>query len=160
MLRSLERERAKYAWECIQNVKSALNLELESKYKSYVKSSASYIQINGLGNTIAFYKSKFEADFNKYVNELKKRSLDENKVYEEAFKRLSNDKKAYKLLCDHLNEWFKKRFRKNEDIIEWIISENTSSIEVFQVTKEIISLLNWMKRFAEAELRDREGETE
>ena len=160
MLRSLEQERAKYAWECIQNVKSALNLELESKYKSYVKSSASYIQINGLGNTIAFYKSKFEADFNKYVNELKKKSLNESKVYEEAFKKLSNDKKAYKLLYDHLNGWFKKHFGKSKDIIKWIISENTSSIEVFQVTKEITALLNWMKRFAEAELKDKEGEIE
>jgi len=31
-----------------------------------------------------------------------------------------------------------------------------SSIEVFQATKEIIALLNWMKRFAEAELKEGE----
>jgi len=136
MLRSLEQKRAKYAWECIQKVRG--NIEQEDKYKSYVRSAPSYIQINGLGNTLAFYKSKFEAD-------LRKKGENE----------LSADKRAYKLLYDHLNEW-RKELRGGKDILEWIRDENTSSLGVFQATKEIIALLNWMKRFAEAELRDKE----
>jgi len=136
MLRSLEQERAKYAWECIQEVKG--DIDLEDKYKSYVRSAPSYIQINGLGNTLAFYKSKFEADL---------RKKGEN--------RLSADKRAYKLLYGHLNGWRKEQ-RGNKDILEWIHDENTSSLKVFQATKEIIALLNWMKRFVEAELRDKE----
>ena len=140
MLRSLEQERAKYAWECIQKVKG--NIELEDKYKSYVRSASSYIQINGLGNTMAFYKSKFEADLRK-----------------KGESGLSADKRAYKLLYDHLNGWRKEQ-RGNKDILEWIRDENTSSLRVFQATKEIITLLNWMKRFAEAELRDKEKRSE
>jgi len=136
MLRSLEQERAKYAWECIQEAKG--DIDLENKYKSYVRSAPSYIQINGLGNTLAFYKSKFEAD-------LRKKGENE----------LSADKRAYKLLYDHLNGW-RKELRGGKDILEWIRDENTSSLMVFQATKEIIALLNWMKRFAEAELRDKE----
>jgi len=136
MLRSLEQKRAKYAWECIQKVRG--NIEQEDKYKSYVRSAPSYIQINGLGNTLAFYKSKFEAD-------LRKKGENE----------LSADNRAYKLLYDHLNEW-RKELRGGKDILEWIRDENTSSLGVFQATKEIIALLNWMKRFAEAELRDKE----
>jgi len=136
MLRSLEQERAKYAWECIQEAKGVI--DLEDKYKSYVRSAPSYIQINGLGNTLAFYKSKFEAD-------LRKKGENE----------LSADKRAYKLLYNHLNGWRKEQ-RGNKDILEWIRDENTSSLGVFQATKEIIALLNWMKRFAEAELRDKE----
>jgi len=136
MLRSLEQKRAKYAWECIQKVRG--NIEQEDKYKSYVRSAPSYIQINGLGNTLAFYKSKFEAD-------LRKKGENE----------LSADNRAYKLLYDHLNEW-RKELRGGKDILEWIRDENTSSLMVFQATKEIIALLNWMKRFAEAELRDKE----
>ncbi|HDN82932.1 MAG TPA: type III-B CRISPR module-associated protein Cmr5 [Candidatus Altiarchaeales archaeon] len=136
MLRSLEQKRAKYAWECIQKVRG--NIEQEDKYKSYVRSAPSYIQINGLGNTLAFYKSKFEAD-------LRKKGENE----------LSADKRAYKLLYDHLNGW-RKELRGGKDILEWIRDENTSSLMVFQATKEIIALLNWMKRFAEAELRDKE----
>jgi len=169
MLRSLEQERAKYAWECIESLKSDKRREedsksgllskivkvmkekrkreiteeeirnyyesLEKRYSSYIKKTPTLIQTNGLGNTLAFYKSKFGT---------------------EREEELSADKRAYKLIYDHINGWFKKRFRKSENIVEWIISEKTSSIEVFQVTKEIIALLNWMKRFSEAELRGEE----
>jgi len=168
MLRSLEQERAKYAWECIESLRSDKRMaeddksgllskivevmkerrkrevteediknyyeNLEKRYSSYIKKTLTLIQTNGLGSTLAFYKSKFGL---------------------EREEELSADKRAYKLIYDHINEWFKKRFR-NEDILRWIISENTSSTEVFQVTKEIIVLLNWMKRFAEAELRGEE----
>jgi len=37
MLRSLEQERAKYSWECINEVKKLEDEDLEDKYKSYVK---------------------------------------------------------------------------------------------------------------------------
>ena len=150
MLRDLEQKRANYAWRSIQEVKN-FGIEVESKYKSYVKNAPSYIQINGLGNTLVFYKSKFESDFKKYIEESRKKGLNEK----EAFKKLSDDKKAYKLLYDHLNGWFKEQFKENREILYWIIDENTSSIDVFHVTKEIIALLNWIKRFAEAELRDK-----
>ena len=138
MLRSLEQERARYAWKCIQEVRQKRDANLEEKYKSYVRSAPSYIQINGLGNTLAFYRSKFESD-------LRKKGED----------KLSPDEKAYKLLYDHLNGW-KKELRENKDILEWICDESTSSLRIFQVTKEVIALLNWMKRFAEAELQGEE----
>jgi len=152
MLRSLEQERVKYAWECIQKVKGYV--DLEDKYKSYVKKASTYIQINGLGNTLVFYRSKFEAAFRKYLDELKQKGVQD--AEREAFQKLSEDEKAYKLLYDHLNGWFKQKIKQDEDILNWIISQNTSSIDVFQATKEIIALLNWMKRFAEVELRDKE----
>jgi len=156
MLRSLEQERANYAWECIQAIKG--DIDLEDKYKSYVRSASTYIQTNGLGNTLAFYKSKFEADLKKKTEELKKKGVSEKRAYEEAFNKLSADKKAYRLLYAHIDGWFKKHYKINKEILEWVISKDTSSIKVFQVTIEIISLLNWMKRFAEAELRDKRSE--
>jgi len=61
---------------------------------------------------------------------------------------------AYTKLYEHINRWFKKRYPDEEDILEWVISDTTSSLEVFKETKEIIYLLNWMKRFAEAELEE------
>ncbi len=96
MLRSLEQERANYAWKCIQDVKSINDIELEEKYKSYVRSASTYIQVNGLGNTFAFYKSKFGAD-----------------LREKGEKGLSSDKKAYKLIYENLNNWFKMCFKKD-----------------------------------------------
>jgi len=169
MLRSLEQKRANYAWKCIASLKAderrhidetsglltkiikemksrkkreisedeirKYYSKLEERYKPYVTKASTFIQMNGLGNTLAFYRSKFGA---------------------ESEEKLNPDKRAYKLLYEHLNRWFKECFKKNKDILEWIVSEGTSSIEVFQVTNEIIALLNWMKRFAEAELKGEE----
>ena len=170
MLRSLEQDRARYAWESITSLKAKKRRDedersgllikiievmksqkkgkevsehdikeyydkLEERYGSYVKKTPTLIQTNGLGNTLAFYKSKFGS---------------------EKEEELSADKRAYKLLYDHINVWFKERFSIDKDILKWITAEDTSSIEVFKVTKEIIVLLNWMKRFAEAELKGEE----
>jgi CRISPR-associated protein Cmr5 len=120
VLRSLEQERARYAWDCINEVKE-LKEAVEEKYSSYVKRAPALIQTNGLGSTLAFYKSKGE--------------------------------NAYELLYKHIDGWFKKKCHTNQDIIEWIISENTSSLDIFIVTRETLALLNWMKRFAEATLK-------
>jgi len=175
MLRTLEQERANYAWKCInaikannrkrideesgllskiieirkeslkkrikeeEKVKEELDKEIKSyydniekKYRPYITKTPTLIQTNGLGNTLAFYKSKFG---------------------QEKEEKLSAEKRAYKLLYEHINTWFKERF-ENRDILEWIIDENTSSIDVFKATKEVLALLNWMKRFAEAELKE------
>jgi CRISPR-associated protein Cmr5 len=61
---------------------------------------------------------------------------------------------AYTKLYEHINRWFKERYPKENDILSWITSANTSSLKVFKETKEVISLLNWMKKFAEAELEE------
>jgi len=61
---------------------------------------------------------------------------------------------AYTKLYEHVNRWFKERHPEEEDILTWIMSANTSSLEVFKETKEVIFLLNWMRRFAEAELEE------
>ena len=171
MLRSLEQERARYAWNCInlmksknrrsedeksglfekivEEMKKRRNREiseeeirkyyetLEERYSSYIKKMPTLIQNNGLGNTLAFYRSKFGS---------------------EEEEKLSPDKRAYKLIYVHLNEWVNRRFKYNEDILRWIISKKTSPIDVFKVTKETIALLNWMKRFTEAELKGEEHE--
>lgn len=136
MLKSLEQERAKYAWECIMEIKEEKNEELEKKYKSYIKKAPTFIQNSGLGNTLAFYKSKANS----------KASPQKSK---------NSEKKAYRKIYNHINEWFKMRFEE-EDILKWICKKETSSIEIFRVTKELILLLDWMKKFVEAELKGEE----
>jgi len=61
---------------------------------------------------------------------------------------------AYTKLYEHINRWFKERHPEEKDILAWVVSDSTSSLEVFKETKEVISLLSWMKRFAEAELEE------
>ncbi|MEM2175639.1 MAG: type III-B CRISPR module-associated protein Cmr5 [Candidatus Bathyarchaeia archaeon] len=124
MLKTLEQERADYAWECIQDVKNEKDKQTRKNYNSYVKNSLALIQAAGLGHTLAFYYNK------KRKNE-----------------------RAYELLYNHIDEWLKKRLTNNQDSLKWII-KGASSIKVLQATREVIALLNWMKRFAEAELEE------
>lgn len=119
MLRSLEQERARKAWNFVSEVKGK---DYQEDYRACVRRAPTLILSNGLGNTLAFWKAKGDD--------------------------------AYIKLYEHINNWFKERHPKGEDILTWVISEKTSSLEVFKETKEVILLLNWMKRFAEAELEE------
>jgi len=123
MLRSLEQERAKYAWECIQEVKKREG-DLQRRYNSYVRRAATLIQSSGLPNALAFY-----------------------------YNRYKKGEKAYELLYNHIANWNQlKKLTGNKNPLLWIM-EDASSIDVFNATKEVIALLNWMRRFAEAELK-------
>ena len=142
MLRTIEQERANYAYKCISEVKSNGDAEVEKKYKSYVRNSISYIKINGLASTLAFYKSKSG----------------------QGNENSSASNRAYKLLYEHINQWFINGFlhesgeagNNTKDVLLWAINEKTSTLEVFQLTEEIILFLEWLKRFAEAELKGEE----
>jgi CRISPR-associated protein Cmr5 len=129
MLRSLDQDRAKFAWEKIREVKTKYK-ESEDAYNSYVKKSPTLILTNGLGNTLAFFYSKFGSR-----------------------PKLSPDERAYKLLYDHLNEWCKNQKIVTDDILKWTVRD-ASSLDVFRITNEVMAILSWLKRFAEAELNE------
>lgn len=141
-MRTIEQERAKYALKCIAEVKKRAkeNPKIEEKYSSYVKKSPALILTNGLGSTLAFYRSKIGKDG------------DEKKP----------EKLAYRLLYNHINDWVsgkeydKVNFTKGQDLLKWI-TETASSLEVFQATQEVIQLLTWMSKFAKAELKEESG---
>ncbi len=139
-LRSMDQERAKRAWDCIQEVKNN-DTEVKKKYRSYVKNAPALIQINGLGNALAFYRSKIGKE-------------------ETGESKLSPEKKAYSILYNHINGWIKGKRKEINDTLEWIIGQNTSSMDVFSVTVEIMSFLGWLERFAEAELPEENDKIE
>ena len=55
--RTLEQERAKKAWECVQEAKKQ-GKEYGKKYGSLARSAPADIQANGLGQTLAFWRAK------------------------------------------------------------------------------------------------------
>ena len=122
---SLEQERAKFAYEKVKSVKGK---GFEEEYARYVKSAPVLILTNGLGNTLAFYKSKS--------------------------KKESKEAEAYSELYEHISEWLENRGFLKGDVLEWII--NTDSLNVFYATQEVLALLNWMTKFAKAELKEAE----
>lgn len=129
MLQNLEKERAKYAWERISEVKKK-SKEVKDSYQSYCKKAPALILTNGIGNTLAFFKSK---------------SIENSDEKEKG-----PEKQAYELLLKHIN-WCNPD--KEKDIIEWIVNDATP-IETLRLTRNILALLSWMKRFAEIELGD------
>jgi CRISPR-associated protein Cmr5 len=126
--RTLQQERAKYAWDQIQNIDEKYGNDQKPKkeYGSRVRSLPSLIQSDGLGQAVAFLRA---ADG---------RSKDKgNTTYIAAY--------------NHLVAWLSQKFpvqSKSGDFIEWLIDQETSIYR--RVTNEALAYLVWLKRFAEA----------
>lgn len=154
-LRTMEQERAKHAWECIQQCLSQAIQQLETaiaherelkrredlkkrlqnlqsedggkewkgKYGSVVRKLPSYIMTNGLGQTLAFLKAKGKGE----------------------------PGNEHEILYQHLASWLKRRLDINGDLLDWVVNTATSQ-QYRMATMEALALLQWLKRFAEAEL--------
>ncbi len=129
---SLEQERAADAWNAIIDVKENRK-DIEKKYKPLAAGSAADIQINGLGQTLAFWLAKANS---------------------------KKPKPQYSTLYKHVSDWVAKRLGQegipipNKDLLEWLIS--TANTEQYRrATAEASAYLLWLKRFAEGHL---EGE--
>jgi CRISPR-associated protein Cmr5 len=59
VMRALEQERAKHAWECINEVKDK---NFAGNYRTIAVKAPSLILTNGLGQTLAFLKAKGKND--------------------------------------------------------------------------------------------------
>lgn len=127
--RDLDRSRAKKAWESVQSVKGK---DYEGKYSSRVRDLPTMIQVNGLAQTLAFLKAKGKE------NDLKNRKED----FVQAF--------------HHLSSWVCSCLAWGEgDLLNRVLTtENTQRYR--QATSEALALLQWLKRFAEAELKSEE----
>lgn len=134
--RSLEQERAREAWDCVEQVRSC-NEELEERkryakeYNSLARSAPADIQGNGLGQTLAFWRAKgFENG-----------------------KPKDNGDNAHCQLFAHASARIRRQLSLPEarDVVEWIAKEATTE-EYRRATTEAMAFLIWLKRFAEAEL--------
>lgn len=132
-LRGIEQGRASFAYTCAEKGKG---IKKYSEYKSYTKKIPMMIKTNGLGAAFAFVKSKGSAD--------KKKS---------GF--------AYTLLYEQTTDWLKQDPKKlialhdDDDLVEKIIT--LTSQEYRAVTIEVLAFFNWLKRFAEGLIGDKEG---
>jgi len=106
---------------------------LLKNYRSYVKKIPTMILSNGLGQTLAFIKSKSEKG------------------------------NAYKLIYEQLKEYMRspytttKQMQMPEDkkeLIDWVISCDSEKYRY--ITQEILAFLNWLKRFAEGLIEEEE----
>lgn len=134
--RSLEQERAKFAWSCVDNVsKNGKNNKGKSFAKEYgqlAKSAPADIQTNGLGQTLAFWRAK---------------------GYEKGSVKNGDNEHAH--LLGDVSKWLKEQIKweSNLELLNWISTEaNTNDYR--RATAEAMAFLQWLKRFAEAELSE------
>ncbi|GAB4483282.1 MAG: hypothetical protein Kow0088_26420 [Anaerolineales bacterium] len=126
-LRSLEQERARFAWERIIAAKKRNN-DFAQKYGQLARSAAADVQTNGLAQTLAFWKAKGKG-----------KQDDEHQV-----------------IYQDVSEWVLNRIgvSKVKELLPWIMHERTTTNQYRQATAEAMAFLQWLKRFAEAELSE------
>lgn len=125
--RTLEQRRARFAWECVEKVKKE---NFAQDYGQLAKSAPADILTNGLGQTLAFLRAK---------------------GYERGKKKNGNNEHAY--LLENLTYWVKSQihWRSDKELLQWIV-EDASTEDYRRATTEALAFLQWLKRFAEAEL--------
>ncbi len=128
--RLMEQERAKAAWACVKEM-----LHDPTKAAGYgraARSAPADIQVNGLGQTLAFWKARAKKSSTAY----------------------------YEDLLRHLSAWLHSRPGLNEgDLLDWVI--NTATTDQYRrATAEASAFLVWVKRFAEAEIGVDEGDSD
>lgn len=125
--RSLEQQRAGRAWACVQQVKER---KYAGAYRSLARGATADIQANGLGQTLAFWRAK---------------------GYENGRPKADSE---HAVLLQHVSEWLRKEVSEisgSNDVVDWIATRATTD-QYRRATVEAIAFLNWVKRFAEAEL--------
>ncbi|HON72169.1 MAG TPA: type III-B CRISPR module-associated protein Cmr5 [bacterium] len=131
VVNKLEKGRAECAYKCVEEAINRLNNKEQKEYRSYSRKIPTMILTNGLGQTLAFIKSKSEKG------------------------------NAYSLIYDQLTEYMKSdstlkiQMPSGEsDLVKWVISSD--SVTYRYIEQEILAFLNWLKRFAEG-LIEEEG---
>lgn len=127
--RSLEQKRAEAAWKFVDEVKKA---DYANDYGSLARSAPASIQNNGLGQTLAFWRAK---------------GFDKGRE-----KR--NDPHA--TLLRHVSQWLCTQLGlpAGQDVVQWI-AVTAQTDQYRYATSEAIAFLQWLKRFAEAEIVDK-----
>lgn len=121
---TLEQKRAQQAWNDIQSVVKR-SADFKKKYGSLARRVPMLVLTNGLGQTLAFLRSKGKND-----------ASDEHNV-----------------LFNHLSTWTISQVAPKagkQNLLDWVL--NSESTAYRRATAEALAYLAWLKRFTEAEL--------
>ncbi len=129
--RTIEQQRGKRAWDNINEAKKGLGEKQQKEYRSRARELNAMIQINGLGQTLAFLKAKGKGEQNGQAAQT-----------------------PHGLLYQHLSSWVGEQMHtEGKSLLEWIVDPDTSREAYRRATAECLAFGNWLRRFAEAELR-------
>lgn len=122
--RTLEQQRAEKAWMIVTEEVDKLRDDAKKKYRGLAREVPILILTNGLGQTLAFLKSKAGSN--------------------------SNDPHA--IIYGHISQWLSQQLRWQSpgELLKQVITVDSNKYR--QATTEALSFLNWIKRFAETTL--------
>lgn len=129
----VENGRAAFAFEVVKKFKDRFANEPQTlkEYRSYVKKMPAIIQVNGIGQAMAFYYSQ------------------------------RNKSVAYKQVYDDLSKWIEQsmngvvdsyRQKEGEPFIEILVKMISDDYRL--VTMEALAMLNWMRRFVDGMIQE------
>src|SRR5947209_7127161 len=143
---NIEQQRGKQAWDNILEMKKEYD-KLQKEYRSLARGLNAMIQINGLGQTLGFLKAKGKKEI----------------------KDGRQTKNAHFYLLGDLTHWMNRHFDtvnnqpnpnipdttedKIDGLLEWVTKTATSA-DYRRATTECLAFGTWLRRFAEAELKE------
>lgn len=129
----LEQKRSALAWNLIKKVKKEVkDRDFETKYRAWVEKIPVMIMNNGLGQSLAFLKSK--------PSDAEKKTL-----YNHIAKWLFSKEVPLKWVDNEGNEL------PDRELIECV--QKTTSTVYLQATQEALKFVVWLKRYAGAMLK-------
>jgi CRISPR-associated protein Cmr5 len=127
---TLDQRRAEQALKDVKQIEGAGNDALKKKYAALARKTPANLQSSGLGQSMAFLRSKA------------------------GQKREGNE---HWLLYQHVSRWVMNEMKqpgKADQLLEWVVGQDSPIYR--QATAEAMAYLNWLKRFAEALLPEPE----
>ncbi len=128
-MQTMQQQRAAFALEGVEKAKKCLDEKQRKEYKSHVSALPFMIHANGLGQAMAFYKSK-------------------------CTDSKGNEKRDYVLLYQLLSDWLSQDDQPFEgmDLLEGITNEDMHAYITAQA--EAMVFMSWVKKFATAFMQD------
>ena len=134
IIKGLEEGRAKFAYECANQIPQ----KLKESYKSHVKSFPMMVKTNGLGASLAFLFSKRDKE-------------------KEIYKMVGNSIVDWLKKDEKYKNYGLGKLSDLKSLTEGVVGIN--SPEYRALTIEVLAFFNWLRRFAEG-LLEEEAEDE
>ena len=160
-VKDLEKERAEYAYECVEKF-----LEKYNEYKNTDKQikdqniKCKENKQNELCKKLDELKNyKSSSEYKSYVKKIP--SYIQTNGLSATFAFMYSKKGTYEIIYKQIENWLKQRdFKIEGELVKWIISQNSKEYKL--VTKEVMALFLWLRRFAEGmiEKDDKDGKKE
>lgn len=157
-LKNVNLDVANFAMECVNNAIKDKNIDI-GKYKTLVKKTSTLIQKNGFISTVVFILSKSNAEKPKKEIEIKKKQHNNEILYDMVKWNCKNDKikslidyEKYKRDIDNVDAKYSINVAMN--YIQEVTKLNQSQYRL--ITKEMMILFNWCKRFADGMIEGEE----